>query len=65
MSESDKENIYDSLMDFFSTALIREALNMTDGNRTHGAKLLGISRPTLIAKIEKHGLKFQTTVTED
>jgi len=65
MEENKSENIYDNLMDFFSTAVIRAALNLTEGNRTHGAKLLGISRPTLIAKIEKHGLKFQTTVSED
>jgi DNA-binding NtrC family response regulator len=65
MTEGAKENIYDNLMDFFSALLIREALNITEGNRTHGARLLGISRPTLIAKIEKHGLKFQTTVSED
>jgi len=65
MTEGSKVNAYDTLMDFFSAVLIREALNITDGNRTHGAKLLGISRPTLIGKIEKHGLKFQTTVTED
>ena len=30
-----------------------------------GARLLGISRPTLISKIEKHGLKLHTTVQED
>jgi len=65
MEENTSENIYDNLMDFFSAAVIRAALNLTEGNRTHGAKLLGISRPTLIAKIEKHGLKFQTTVSED
>lgn len=65
LAASAKENMYDNLMDFFSSVLIREALNITDGNRTHGAKLLGISRPTLIAKIEKHGLKFKTTVTGD
>jgi two-component system NtrC family response regulator/two-component system nitrogen regulation response regulator GlnG len=35
---------------------------MTGGNRTRAAKLLGLSRPTLIAKIEKYGLKVITQV---
>jgi DNA-binding NtrC family response regulator len=34
--------------------LIVQALEMSGGNRTKAAKLLGISRPTLIYRIEKH-----------
>ncbi len=36
---------------------IEEALNETEGNQTKAAELLGISRRTLIHKMEKHGLK--------
>ena len=36
---------------------IREALEATEGNRTQTAKLLGISRSTLLDKIKRYGLK--------
>jgi len=50
-------------MDRFAAILIREALNLTGGNRSRAAKLLGLSRPTLHSKIDKFGLKFETSVT--
>lgn len=37
--------------------LIVQALELSGANRTQAAKLLGISRPTLIYRIEKHGIK--------
>ena len=36
--------------------LIYQALDETSGNRTHAAKLLGITRATLRKRIEKHGI---------
>ena len=36
--------------------LIRDALERAGGNQTRAAKLLGISRRTLITRIEQHGL---------
>ena len=35
---------------------IKSTLRFQDGNRTHAAKILGISRATLINKIKKYGL---------
>ena len=35
--------------------ILSEALKLTKDNRTRAAELLGISRPTLIAKLKKHG----------
>ncbi|MFA6001974.1 MAG: helix-turn-helix domain-containing protein [Thermoleophilia bacterium] len=36
--------------------LIAQALERTGGNRTRAAQLLGISRHTLLYRIEKYGL---------
>jgi nitrogen regulation protein NR(I) len=64
MSAGEK-NRYDSIMERFAGILIGEALNLTDGNRSRAAKLLGLSRPTLHSKMEKHGLKLKTSVKEE
>jgi two-component system NtrC family response regulator len=37
--------------------LIRQALDRTGGNRSQAARLLGITRQTLLYRLEKHGLK--------
>ena len=58
-----QDRLYESLTDQAGAAIIREALTFTQGNRSRAAKLLGISRPTLIAKIEKYGLKIETQVS--
>jgi DNA-binding protein Fis len=60
-----EKNLFDALMDRFASILISEALNLTDGNRSRAAKLLGLSRPTLHSKIEKYGIKLKTSVEED
>jgi len=45
--------------------LVSQALNLTGGNRSRAAKLLGVSRPTLHSKIEKYNLKIETSVKGD
>ncbi|MBW1680530.1 MAG: sigma-54-dependent Fis family transcriptional regulator [Deltaproteobacteria bacterium] len=52
-------------MDRVASLVIAEALNLTGGNRSQAAKLLGISRPTLHSKMERYGLKIQATVDAD
>jgi transcriptional regulator with PAS, ATPase and Fis domain len=37
--------------------LIRKALDKTGGNQSRAARLLGITRQTLLYRLEKHGLK--------
>ena len=59
------ENLFDACMDHFASIVVSEALNLSGGNRSQAAKLLGISRPTLHSKIEKYGLKLETAVKED
>ncbi len=56
------EHLFDSCMDRCAGMLISEALNLTGGNRSRAAKILGLSRPTLHSKIEKYNLKFETSV---
>lgn len=53
---------FDLLMDQAASAIISEALEMTRGNRSRAAKILGLSRPTLQAKIEKYGLRLETSI---
>ena len=57
-----EDNIFERYMDKIAGILISETLNITDGNRSKAAKLLGLSRPTLHSKIEKYNLKFETHV---
>lgn len=56
------EAAYETIMDDVARVLIREALSMTGGNRTHAAKLLGMSRPTLLSRIDKYGITISTSV---
>jgi nitrogen regulation protein NR(I) len=59
------EKMFGDIVDRFAGLLITEALNITGGNRSQAAKLLGLSRPTLLAKIEKYGIKIETAVRND
>ncbi len=59
---SEKGTAYEEAMDAMSTLLVTNALEMTEGNRTRAARLLGVSRPTLQAKIEKHKITLGTRV---
>lgn len=65
LSSKERENMFDAAMDRLASILIGEALNLSGGNRSRAAKLLGLSRPTLHAKIEKYGIKFETSVKEE
>ena len=44
-------------LDELNRNLIVQALEQCGGNRTQAAKLLGMSRPTMIYRIEKYGIK--------
>ena len=62
LAAGDGKDLFDAFMDRFASLLISEALDLTGGNRSRAAKLLGISRPTLLSKIDKYRLKFETSV---
>jgi len=63
--DEDNPDLFDSCVDRFVSILISEALNLTNGNRSKAAKLLGISRPTLHARIDKYNLKLKTFVSDN
>lgn len=58
-------NKFETLMDHVASALISEALDITGGNRSRAAKILGVSRPTLQSKIERYGIKLETSVKNE
>jgi len=60
-----KNDLFSSFMDRFTAIVISEALDFTHGNRTKAAKLLGISRPTLHAKMDKCGVSDQAGAEND
>ncbi len=49
-------NLLETVTDRVTRQTIAEVLRYTNGNRSKAARLLGISRPTLLAKMRKHGL---------
>ncbi|MCF8025919.1 MAG: sigma-54 dependent transcriptional regulator [Desulfobacteraceae bacterium] len=57
-------DMFNFLMDRFGSLVVSEALNMSGGNRSRAAKILGMSRPTLQARIEKYNLSLKTSVKE-
>ncbi|MBF0301953.1 MAG: sigma-54-dependent Fis family transcriptional regulator [Desulfamplus sp.] len=60
---ADKDDkVFDSCLDYVAELLIIESLNITGGNRSKAAKLLGISRPTFHSKIEKYQIKIGSSI---
>lgn len=56
LDKSAGENAFDALMDEMGALVIKEALALCGGNRSRTARMLGLSRPTLLAKIDKYGV---------
>ncbi|HUG69553.1 MAG TPA: sigma-54 dependent transcriptional regulator [Pirellulaceae bacterium] len=50
------ERAHEELLDQLDRVLVEEALRRTNGNQTHAARMLGLSRPTLHAKMQRHGI---------
>ncbi|KIX15573.1 sigma-54-dependent transcriptional regulator [Dethiosulfatarculus sandiegensis] len=58
-------NLLTQMTDHVGKLIVAEALKITGGNRTKASKLLGVSRPTLLAKMSKYGLRDETYVIMD
>ena len=65
ITSGEEPNKFEATVDHFASILVSEALNLTHGNRSRAAKLLGLSRPTLHSKIEKYRLKLKTSVEDE
>ena len=59
------KDVFEACMDRFASLIISEALDLTGGNRSRAAKILGISRPTLLSKIDKYRLRVETSVKHE
>jgi len=62
LAAGEGKDVFEVCMDYFASLIISEALDLTGGNRSRAAKLLGISRPTLLSKIDKYRLRVETSV---
>jgi len=55
-------DLFAQVTDHFAARVLAEALRVTGGNRSQAARLLGLSRPTLLAKMEKLGLVVEASI---
>jgi DNA-binding NtrC family response regulator len=53
------------VLDLVDRLLVVEALRLKQGNQTHAAKLLGLTRPTLQAKMQRYSIRRETSVRDD
>ena len=54
--ERREDDLFERLLDECSRVILSEALAETEGNRSQAARILGISRPTLHARMDKYGI---------
>jgi DNA-binding NtrC family response regulator len=59
------KDVFNSLMGRFAGMVIAESLKYTGGNRSRAAEILGISRPTLLSKMEKYHIQVEASVKGD
>jgi len=55
---------YSEVLDAIERLLILEAITITQGNQTQAAKLLGLTRPTFKAKMDKCGITQETSIRD-
>lgn len=53
------------MLDRVDRLLVVEALRLTGGNQTQAAKLLGLTRPTLQARMQRFGIRRETSILDE
>lgn len=61
LKDDKADKLFDRCLDQVAAMMISEALNITEGNRSRAAKLLGMSRPTFHSKLDKYDIRIGTT----
>lgn len=64
ISSAESPRAFEDIQDHFGAIAVTEALKITGGNRAQAAKLLGMSRPTLLSRIDKYGILVDTLVSK-
>ena len=64
LARGPEDNLFDRCVDEFSALLITEALKKAEGNRSKAARILGVSRPTLHAKISRYAIEIGASVVK-
>jgi len=64
LAQGPEDNLFDRCVDEFSALLVTEALKKADGNRSKAARILGVSRPTLHAKISRYEIEIGASVVK-
>ncbi len=62
---SAEDSLFDRSMDRVASMIISEALSLAGGNRSRAAKMLGLSRPTLLSRMEKYKITLETSAQSD
>jgi len=60
--QSGTEKVYEEVIEAVERQLFREVLQHTSGNQSQASQILGISRPTLRAKLSKLGLVIERNI---
>jgi DNA-binding protein Fis len=64
LSSQPGESPHRDVLEMVDRLLVVEALRLTGGNQTHAARILGLTRPTLQAKMQRHGIRTETSVRD-
>ncbi|GAB6177794.1 sigma-54 dependent transcriptional regulator [Desulfobaculum senezii] len=64
LASSETDRAFEEIQDHFGAIAVTEALKLTGGNRAQAAKLLGMSRPTLLSRIERYGIQVDALISQ-
>ena len=65
LASTEGSRLHERFMSMVDKLIVSEALRITGGNQTKAARLIGLTRPTLQAKMDKHKLKKLVSIKEE